>query len=275
MVLALVIWTSYSVPFKAAFRTQLSLGEVIADTLIDAIFLLDVALNCLTAYTEEDGTVQTDHRAILRRYARSWLLVDLVSAVPASFDAGSPHVNRLLLALKFVKILRLVRFVRYMDSKEVAMLFTPSMLRLVNTLVFLTWVWHVLACIYWYISKRQGLGSTAWVAGADHADNPDLLNYVLAFSWTMQTTFAIDPSAPPETTAEAICTILCFVLGIFMNAYVIGSAGSALQSLDQDKAERRQLLDRIITYMNKVSRFGLTDTVTCTNNIRSSMHPSI
>ena len=270
MVLLLVIWTSYSVPFKAAFRTQLSLGEVVADTFIDSIFLLDVVFNCLTAYTEDDGTVQTDPRAILRRYARSWLLVDLISSVPTSFDVGNAHVNRLLLGLKFVKLLRLVRFVRYMDSKEVAMFFTPSMLRLVNTLVFLTWVWHVLACVYWYISKRQGLGSTEWTAGVDHADNPDLLNYVLAFSWTMKTTFAIDPGENPETAAEAIFTIICFVLGIFMNAYVIGSAGSALQSLDQDKAERRQLLDRIITYMNKVGWGGGLCTLAHTLHARHS-----
>lgn len=251
MMLLLVVWTSYSVPFKAAFRTQLRTGEVVADSIIDALFLTDAVLNCLTAYYEDDGTVQTNPRVILRRYARSWMLVDLVSSVPASFDSGNATVNRLLLGLKFVKLLRLGRFHRYMDSKEVAMFFTPSMLRLLNTLVFLTWVWHVLTCIYWYISKSQGLGSTAWVAGADHAHNTDLLNYFLAFAWTMQTTFSISPYAPPETTAEAVCTILCFLVGIFMNAYVIGSAGSALQSLDQDKTERRQLMDRIITYMNK------------------------
>jgi hypothetical protein len=36
-----------------------------------------------------------------------------------------------------------------------------------------------------------------------------------------------------------------------MNAYVIGSAGTALQSLDEEKTQRRQLMDRIITYMKK------------------------
>jgi hypothetical protein len=249
--LVLVLWTSYSVPYKSAFRTQLGLGEIIADSVIDALFLVDVVLNCLTAYSENDGTVQTNPRAILRRYARGWLFVDLVSTVPASFDSGSATVNRVLLGLKFFKLLRLGRFVRYLDSKEVAMFFTPSMLRLVNTLVFLTWVCHVLSCIYWYISKSQGLGSTAWVAAADQAHNPELLNYFLCFTWTMQTSFSGEPYDPPETAPEAAFTIICFLAGIFMNAYVIGSAGSALQSLDQDKAERRQLMDRIITYMNK------------------------
>ncbi len=248
--LVLVIWTIYSVPFKTAFRAHLSLGEIIADSVIDLLFLADVGLHCLTAYAEDDGTMQTNPRAILRRYARGWLIVDLISSVPASFNSGNAQVDRLLLGLKFLKFLRLVRFVRSMDSKELAMFFTPSMLRLVNTLVFLTWVWHVLACIYWYISTSQGLGSTAWVAGAEQAHNPALLNYLLCFSWTMQASLG-ELNEGPETTVEAIYTILCFIVGIVMNAYVIGLAGSALQSLDQDKEEQRQLMDRIITYMNK------------------------
>jgi hypothetical protein len=50
---------------------------------------------------------------------------------------------------------------------------------------------------------------------------------------------------------ESCFSVLVFLIGIFMNAIVIGSAGSALQSLDAEKTQRRQLMDRIITYMKK------------------------
>lgn len=253
MMLVLVMWTSYSVPYRASFSTHNGGIEAWAELFIDVVFLLDVFLNFFTAYYETEGILQTNPRAIARRYLRGWFFLDLVSSIPISgfSSALSPTLARFFLALKFVKLLRLVRLMRYMDSKEVSMFFTPSMLRLFTTFVLLTWIWHVITCLYWYISISQGLGSSEWTPDADHHHNTDVLNYFLCFGWTVQTTFSISPYHPPERMVEAIFTIFCYLVGIFLNAYVIGSAGSALQSMDQDKNEQRQLMDRIITYMKK------------------------
>jgi len=253
MMLIFVIWTSYSVPYRASFSTDNGATDIWLELCIDILFCLDVILNFFTAYYETEGILQTNSGAIARRYLRGWFIVDVVSSIPVSgFSASlSPSLARLFLALKFVKLVRLVRLMRYMDSKEVAMFFTPSMLRLFTTFVLLTWIWHVITCMYWFISTSQGLGSTEWTPSFDHHYNTDLLNYFLCFGWTVQTTFSISPYNPPEKMVEAIFTISCYLIGIFLNAYVIGSAGSALQSMDHDKIEQRQLMDRIITYMKK------------------------
>ncbi len=253
LMLGLVIWTSYSVPYRAAFQTSRHDAEAWVDLFIDVVFCLDVILNFFTAYYEAEGILQTSWRTIARRYLTGWFLLDLVSSVPASgfSDHVFPALANVFLGLKFLKLLRLLRLMRYMDSKEVALYFTPSTIRLFNTLVLLTWVWHVITCLYWYISILEGLGSSAWTPDASHAEHTDVLNYFLCFGWTVQTTFSISPYDAPESLVEAIFTICCYLVGIFMNAYVIGSAGSALQSLDADKTEQRQLMDRIITYMKK------------------------
>lgn len=253
LVLVLVMWTSYSVPYRASFSTHTGGIETWVELFIDVVFCLDVFLNFFTAYYEAEGILQTNPRAIARRYLRSWFFLDLVSSIPISgfSSALSPTLARFFLALKFVKLLRLVRLMRYMDSKEVALFFTPSMLRLFTTFVLLAWIWHVITCLYWYISVSQGLGSSEWTPDADHHYNTDVLNYFLCFTWTVKTTFSTEADDPPEKMVEAIFTIFCYLLGIFLNAYVIGSAGSALQSMDQDKNEQRQLMDRIITYMKK------------------------
>ena len=253
LMLVLGIWTSYSIPYRASFSTHSSGIEAWSELSIDVVFCLDVFLNFITAYYESEGILQTNPRAIAHHYVRGWFFLDLVSSIPLSgfSSAFSPTLVRVFLALKFVKLLRLVRLMRYIDSKEVAMFFTPSMLRLLSTFVLLAWIWHVLTCLYWYISISQGLGSSEWTPSADHHHNTDVLNYFLCFLWTVQTTFSIETYSPPERMAEAIFTIFCYLVGIFLNAYVIGSAGSALQSMDQDKNEQRQLMDRIITYMKR------------------------
>jgi hypothetical protein len=93
------------------------------------------------------------------------------------------------------------------------MLLTPSMVRLLNTFIFLTWVWHVLSCLYWWISSSEGLGRTSWTPDTLAVDNYDLLNYFLSMVWTIQTTFSCSPQGAPETLSEAVFTIFAFVMG--------------------------------------------------------------
>jgi hypothetical protein len=55
----------------------------------------------------------------------------------------------------------------------------------------------------------------------------------------------------PETYQEAIFTVSSIMIGIIMNATVIGSLGSALQNLDTEKQQRRQRIDKIVSYMKR------------------------
>jgi hypothetical protein len=202
--------------------------------------------------------VITKLNLIRAKYLRTWFVLDLATSLPLDWLVYQPSKQRHMSALslgirgiRLLKLLRVIRFMRVANSKEASLYLTPSMIRLVNTILLLFWVWHVLACSYWYISSSEGLGTTAWVPDAAQYMNTRILNYLLSVQWTLQTTFSFGPPALPETYVEALFTIFSVLLGIFMNAYVIGSAGSALQSLDAEKIQQRQQLDRIITYMKR------------------------
>lgn len=245
-----------------AFGTAGSTFYKVADPLSDSLFLFDILLNFFTAYTESSGSLQTNLRAIGRRYVRTWFIVDLMSSLPLDNIAqGGPsttNTNRgvspvafALKATRLLKLVRMVRFLRLADSKEMALYLTPSMVRLMKTILFLLWMWHLIACIFWYILTYEGIGSTGWGPEAIHYMNSRTLNYLLSVQWTLQTTFSFGSPNFPETTVEVAFTIVCVLVGIIMNAYVIGSAGSALQNLDAEKNQRRQQLDRIITYMKR------------------------
>lgn len=241
-----------------AFGTSESSFYKIADPLSDCIFLLDIVLNFFTAYHESSGALQTNLGSIARRYMRTWFLLDLLSSLPldniALKKGNGKHVSPVAFALKacrLLKLLRMLRFLRLADSKEMALYLTPSMVRLLKTLVFLVWMWHLIACIFYYILTYEGVGSTGWAPESIHVMNSRTLNYLLSVQWTLQTTFSFGAPNFPESTVEAAFTIVSVLIGIIMNAYVIGSAGSALQSLDAEKIQRRQQLDRIITYMKR------------------------
>jgi hypothetical protein len=137
------------------------------------------------------------------------------------------------------------------ESKTVAILISPTVFRLTLTVAILFWVWHVIGCGYWYISTYQGLGTTAWTPPIEHADKGNLFNYMDCIVWTLEATFSCSPGALPETHLEAAFSILAILLGIFMNATVIGSANSTLQSLDSTNAAKRQRMERVVEYMKR------------------------
>jgi hyperpolarization activated cyclic nucleotide-gated potassium channel 2 len=200
----------------------------------------------------------TDLKKIAIHYLKTWFILDFLTSVPLDTlvtlitGGDSSYLLRIALrALRLAKLLRLVRFLRFMESKEASLYFTPSVLRLLNTMFLLFWIWHVIACGYWYIATKEGLGFTQWTPDPSHYMNPQSLNYLLSVQWTLQTTFSFGAPALPETYIEAWFTIVSVLLGISMNAYVIGSAGSALTSMDAEKIQRRNQLDRIITYMKR------------------------
>lgn len=69
-------------PYRIAFSEEHSVGYAIFEFLLDIIFMSDVVLNFLTAHYSDDGSIVTSHRAIALRYARSWLVPDLISSIP-------------------------------------------------------------------------------------------------------------------------------------------------------------------------------------------------
>ena len=50
--------------------------------LVDLCFMADVALSFTTGFYDEANVLVRSHKAIARRYARSWLVVDVLSSVP-------------------------------------------------------------------------------------------------------------------------------------------------------------------------------------------------
>ena len=75
--------------------------------------------------------------------------------------------------------------------------------------------------------------------------------YTYAFFWAVMVTTGIGRDVEPVTSLEHIFSIIWIVLGVVMNAIIIGAASSALQNLDAGGAERREKLENITRYMRQ------------------------
>ena len=80
-----LLWTACVTPFEVGFFSLLALDTLwYANRAVDGLLLLDVALHFLIAYPDpHTGRLVRSLPRIATRYALSWLLVDLLAALPS------------------------------------------------------------------------------------------------------------------------------------------------------------------------------------------------
>lgn len=145
----LVSYTAIMLPIELCYDdVQGTLTEyiIILDIFMDAIFLLDIAINFRVGYTDLTATLVIDHAAIRRKYLGRWFLIDAIGAFPgdtimaiiaregASSDVVATNASGLVTSggfgqreagiltlvkvLKIPKIMRLGRLLKSLEKLE-------------------------------------------------------------------------------------------------------------------------------------------------------------
>mmetsp|Transcript_84445 Transcript_84445/g.225642 ORF Transcript_84445/g.225642 Transcript_84445/m.225642 type:complete len:880 (+) Transcript_84445:139-2778(+) len=97
------------------------------DLVVDFIFVLDIFVVARTGYLGADGRLVRQWGKILLRYLRTWLLVDLVAAIPTALLARVPglaivkatrlrHMAKVVRVVRFLRLIRVKRFFTRMDE---------------------------------------------------------------------------------------------------------------------------------------------------------------
>jgi hypothetical protein len=161
--LVLLVYCSFYVPFNLAFDTAPPAGTYriadILDIVINAIFMIDIALTFLTAYYDTQGFLVKDLRIIAEAYCRGWLLPDIAGSFPfdtvitAAVRAHSSGQSVDLSAMKAIRLLKLTRAARFVSKlnklKERADLsMLGPAISLVSSLFLLVFVAHLLGCFF-------------------------------------------------------------------------------------------------------------------------------
>lgn len=85
--------------------------------IIDALFVLDIFINFISAYQDAEYNVVDQRKEIAKNYLNSWFLLDLIAVVPFDlfFQTNGNQlvrVTRIGKLYKLVKIFRLLRLVK-------------------------------------------------------------------------------------------------------------------------------------------------------------------
>lgn len=79
---------------------------------IDGIFIIDIFINCISAFEDQYKILHTNFYEIIANYLKTWFIVDIISIIPFDlifiyaipFVGLSDSYNRQLKSLKFINL---------------------------------------------------------------------------------------------------------------------------------------------------------------------------
>jgi len=254
LLIIVVIFDLVVLPMQIAFNLLSNL--IYVQYVFDALFIIDIFLSFHTAYYK-NGNLVTSHKKIAKRYAKSWLVIDIIVAFP--FDAlqagynddlTSSDVNQKQTVLGLLRILRLLKILRALKFLKVNKLFhkikayygassgVTNTFKLARLLLIVLLMAHWLAG-GWYLvaafEEQNGDAENTWVYqnGFQDLGAPSL--YLYSLYWAVATMLTVGyGDITPTTQAETIYTVVAMFLGCAVFAYSLGSINSILQTLETE-----------------------------------------
>ena len=106
----MLIYTGIVTPYTIVFLLPDPLWVIVIEIVLDILFGVDVIINWILAYFDEDNELVTDKRKIFMRYLKSWMFLDIIAWIPVDliFKWNKDYTNLIRLA----RLPRLVRLVK-------------------------------------------------------------------------------------------------------------------------------------------------------------------
>ena len=160
-------FTALVTPFELGFlEGPKTWGEVDAlfavNRLVDALFARDIWVNFRLGYYDRSrGCMVWSKAAVARRYARSWLAVDLVSVVPfdvvalalASSGLSFLKLLRVVRLLRVIKLLRIAKSARVVAQLRLSLGWSYATFAIAVMLCATVACIHLIACAYGLVGK--------------------------------------------------------------------------------------------------------------------------
>ena len=246
----------------------------VLNRVVDAVFLLDVAVQCNTAFFDDQtNALNTSRSDIARRYLRGGAApVDLIALLPLDLI---PQPGRSSFAVVVIRVLRLLKLGRIRRLPFLSLLLLDRLrarsghLRLASFLLLTCLLSHVMACgLHLVASFQSGQGTCTWVdfyfhllRGQQSSDGYDGLHcgpldpppslstlYLTALVWSMETMTTVGyGDVIAVTNAEHAYIVCAMLVGGAFYSYVVGTFVSVVAEL----SHRQRIADRTMDTLNE------------------------
>ena len=150
-----IVYTAIVTPFEISLVESMDATNptLIFNWITTALFLIDIVLNFCAPYhlpANRGGRLVRSHRLIAKRYLKSWLLFDLLAALPLG------ELNELLSALRLLRLARIFRLSRALKRLEFKVALSSSNKTGVFYVIVVLLTLHWLACLWAALDMYKG-----------------------------------------------------------------------------------------------------------------------
>lgn len=260
---ALVLYTVLVIPFYVFFRVDPQDPQRTFDDILYASFVVDVVLHFFRGYTDKfDGHIVTDPSAIAWRYARGWMIWDIVSVLPLEYVAlpnssGSEAMLVRLLRLsrmaRLVKLLQLSSFVQrvytWFNGPTSGASLHPAFARMAGVMAGTLLLFHWLACGWWYLAVSNTSGDPVWIdfyTDGGLREKDTVTQYISSYWFIVTSSASLGPGdIIPRNNRERVYASFLVLLGLLWGALLIADLSTLVEEMDASHtgtvAKRRKL----------------------------------
>ncbi|MQL88867.1 hypothetical protein Taro_021439 [Colocasia esculenta] len=224
----LVVYSAWVSPFEFGFLEHSTGGLAIADNVVNGFFAVDIILTFFVAFLDKATYLLIDNpREIAWRYARTWLVLDIISTIPS--EIARKALPRKLRSYGFFNMLRLWRlrrvsalFARLEKDRKINYFWV----RIVKLICVTLFAVHCAGCFYYLIAARYNDPSKTWIGIAiENFQTTSLwIRYVTSMYWSITTLTTVGyGDLHPVNTREMIFDIFYMLFNLGLTSYLIGN----------------------------------------------------
>ncbi|XP_078738139.1 cyclic nucleotide-gated channel beta-3-like [Lampetra fluviatilis] len=237
-------WNCWLIPVRCTFPyvTADNLATwLVTDYACDVIYIVDMAFFQTRLQFISKGDIITDPKEMRNNYMKSpKFKMDMLSLLP---------LDLLYLQFGFNPLFRLPRCLRYktffeFNDRLEAILTKAFIYRVIRTTGYLLYSLHLNACLYYWASDYEGIGSTKWVYNGlgNH--------YIRCYFWAIKTLITIGGLPDPENLFEIAFQGCNYFTGVFAFSVLIGQMRDVIGAATASKTRYRDCVDSTVAYMN-------------------------
>ncbi|NXE23496.1 CNGB3 protein, partial [Ardeotis kori] len=240
-------WNCWFIPLRFVFPYQTPSNTIYwftIDIICDICYLCDLLIFQPRVQFLKGGDIISDRVEMKKFYHSSVKFrLDVISVLPFEvlyvFFGFNP-------AFRANRMLKHNTFFEFNDRLE-AILDKAYIYRVIRTTGYLLFILHINACLYYWASDYEGLGSTRWVY--DGKGNM----YLRCYYWAVRTLITIGGLPEPHTLFEIVFQLLNFFLGVFVFSSLIGQMRDVIGAATAGQNYYRSCMDNTVSYMNTYS----------------------
>ncbi|XP_061610930.1 cyclic nucleotide-gated cation channel beta-1 isoform X5 [Phyllopteryx taeniolatus] len=184
---------------------------------------------------------QCDKKAMRENYMTTERFkIDVISLFPMEIFYYWTGVNSLL---RFPRLLKYHVFFEFNDRME-AVMKKAYIYRVIRTSTYLLYSLHINACLFYWGSDYEGLGSTKWVY--DGKGNA----YIRCYYFAVKTLITIGGLPDPTTVFEICFQLINYFVGVFAFSIMIGQMRDVVGAATAGENYYRACMDSTTKYMN-------------------------